>query len=419
MGKVKVVVRIKPGSNRAVQRVSNTALTVEDPSIYSSPLVSEFSCHAVVENEPLEAALRASTFQGETLVIGYGHSGSGKTFTIFGPGGVLESIPFDSEFLDVSFLEVYNERVYDLLGGQGPLPVLEDIFHHTVVKDLATIRVESVGELDAVVSVGLNRRAEAENAVHLHSSRSHAILQLKKPSGESVWLCDLAGSERTRKMGNHGAKNESREINSIHKSLHALRRCIMALRRNEHVPARSSVLTRLLFSAHNIDQCILIACVSPERESVSETLSTLDFAASGLAVQQWMVPGPPVRASGNEAEQLRTALEQVRRELQKEKARRIALEHEITRNSTPSFWATAARTSNPTPENVEDPDLPEQVSESPPLFQDHSLKWSPISTAKENSRADAAPSSIEESVFSQTWRHNQYDAILKRCWASS
>lgn len=388
-----------------MRKIASNALSVEDWSIYaSSPVVSDFVCDSVVDSHDQLAPSIADSLSGECLVIGYGHSGSGKTFSIFGPGGVLECVPLNEDFLDVSFLEVYNERVYDLLAIEGdnkPLAVLEDMDRQLVVRDLTTIRVETAEELDAVVSVGVSHRAVAENAVHLESSRSHAILQLRKPDGRSVWLCDLAGSERARKTAK---KTGNREINSIHRSLHALRRCIMALRRNEHIPARSSVLTRLLFSSHQIDQCVLIACVSPDKDAVGETLSTLDFAACGLAVQAWGSTGKG--ACESETELLRSALQQVTLELEREKARRIALEHEITRHSTPSFWAP--KTANPTPENESDD------ADLPPLFQDHSLKWSPISSPRDLSRAD-----VEDSVLSQTWRHNQYDAILKRCWAST
>jgi hypothetical protein len=435
MGKVSVVVRIRPpnswsSAKGAVQKTSPSSLTVEDTSVYSSPILNDFECDAVLENEELAAIfsekyLRAG--RGDLLVIGYGHSGSGKTYSIFGPGGVVESVSSEFfrkrpsvAFLDVSFLEVYNEKVYDLLTEPVPLQVLEDSQKRVFVKNLTKIRVEDYHQLDTLISVGMAQRAMSENAVHLHSSRSHAILQLTRPSGETIWLCDLAGSERVRRLSSMSVRNENREITSIHKSLHALRRCIMALRGNFHVPARSSVLTRLLFTARHIDRCVVVACIAPDDECVQETLSTLDFAASGLAAHDW-TPAPQAR-SLSEADKLRSALMRVTRELECEKARRIALEQEITRNSTPSFWGQVA----PETPLKEDEDCPPVLldvsdSKSPPIFQDknHGL-LSVHSSPERNQKSNITASpNLEDSVLSQTWRHNQYDAILNRIWTSN
>ena len=444
MGKVKIYVRMRPGEGEsAVFQKSNSSIIVEDRSLYAgAPIVTEFECDGVVpESESLAKAVQPhlGPGRGDVLIIGYGHSGSGKTFSVFGPDGVLEAaseVFFNNRphvaFLDVSFLEVYNDKVYDLLAEDiVSLQVLEDADRRIRVKNISRVRVENQQQLHAVVGVGMQQRVVAGNAIHSHSSRSHAILQLTRPSGESVWLCDLAGSERIKTIASRHRDTENRELNSIHKSLHALRRCIMALRGQGYVPARSSVLTRLLFSSSHIAQCVLIACVSPDQTCVQETLSTLDFAASGLGVKAWgSVPKPAqsvARSTEWETQMLRDALQKVSQELEKEKARRIELENEIIRNSiASSFVDNGSRIESQSRLAALSREI---ADDSPPLLIDSSnqshdfpetaAKPSPLPSPSLIESPSKPDSSIDESVLSQTWRHNQYDAILKKCWIST
>jgi hypothetical protein len=443
MGKVKVYVRMRPSEEKsAVFQKSNTSITVEDRSLYAgAPIVTDFECDGVIpESDSVAKAVQThlAPGRGDVLLIGYGHSGSGKTFSVFGPEGVLEAasaVFFNQRphvaFLDVSFLEVYNDKVYDLLVDQiVSLQVLEDADRRIRVKNISRVRVQNEEQLHAVVGVGMQQRVVAGNAIHSNSSRSHAILQLTRPSGESVWLCDLAGSERIKTTALRPKDTENRELNSIHKSLHALRRCIMALRGQGYVPARSSVLTRLLFSSSHIAQCVLIACVSPDQGCVQETLSTLDFAASGLGVKAWgSVPKPPqsvARSIEWETQMLRDALQKVSLELEKEKARRIELENEIIRNSIASSQDTKSRVE---PSSRLAALSREIADDSPPLLIDSSNesnvfpettpKPSPLASPSLIESPSKPESSINESVLSQTWRHNQYDAILKKCWIST
>ncbi len=425
---VGVYVRIRPSKGScSLRQTDPCTIVVEDRLLYSSPILTEFSCDGVsVESNNIPHIVESSlvTGTGDVLVIGYGHSGTGKTYSIFGHQGAVETVADiffmkrpSVAFLDVSFLEVYNEKVYDLLSeDMQALQVLEDTNHRVCVRNISKIRVTSPDELLALVAIGMRQRVSSENHVHMHSSRSHAILQVTRPSGESVWLSDLAGSERIRSVNRN---TDHRELNSIHKSLHALRRCIMALRGGKvHVPARSSVLTRLLFGSGHIAQCVLIACVSPDQACVQETLSTLDFAACGLGLRAWGSGRQSEEPKGDweEAQVLRDALDKVTRELHKEKARRIELEQEIVRQSIAiSFRESRARDDH-FPNTVIDTSVTSSLSEN---ITAASPKRTPLFSPSLIEPAKLNSSGMNESVLSQTWRHNQYDAILKRCWASS
>ena len=419
---VKVLVRLRPcAGDASVRKISPTCLSVEDSSVYASPLTSRFECDAVLSPEDQLSPLIQNWVpsHGNTIVIGYGHTGSGKTFSIFGPGGVLDALSpqllaVSSASIQVSFIEVYNEGAFDLLVPcTKKLALMEDFSGVTIVKNLTLVQVESLDQLYDIVDLGLANRMVSPNAVHAFSSRSHAILQLKTDQ-QCVWLVDLAGSERTNPNNTTiSSKISSREINNIHKSLHALKRCITALSSsNQHLPARSSVLTRLVFS-ENVERCVLVACISPDRHLVQETLSTLNFA--GLCASSW---NSKVH-SKSETELLRYALAKLRQELIAEKTRRMQLEREVgllsSRSSTPSsnnpLVGTIARLALPM-KAVPSPD--ESVVLQVP---NDSIKCSPVE--KRSPHADLfsiLERNPEDSVLSQTWRHNQYDALLQKCW---
>ena len=446
---ISVLVRIRPSGNdgTAVEKVSGTRIKVDDVSVYSSPIVSEFEFHSIIGPDEPVSVFPETQEKGDVLIIGYGHSGSGKTYTIFGPGGVLDGlidqVNFSNETTSVCFLEVYNEKVFDLLSNtvEKPLPVFEDVRKGLVVKSLTTVDVKSPEELYAVVDVGLRNRIVSGNAVHSHSSRSHGILRVINGS-RSYWLADLAGSERIRQPKPTAAPRLSHiEINSIHKSLHALRRCIMGLSKKGFVPVRSSALTRILFSS-DISRCVVIACISPDKDCVSETLSTLDFANSGLNAKRWIKNSKPQRTL-SEIQLLRYALHKLRQELAIEKARRRRLEAEISRTMTPIIHhsgfaeggtaGTIRRLNNSKLTNQSNSsDFAEEDKTPPALMTIQDVEtidrptWAQESVKLGSFEPDKfsfvleQPSIIEgscdDTVLSQAWRHNQYDAILQRSW---
>ena len=207
-----------------------------------------------------------------------GQTGTGKTHTMEGNINVPEDagiVPRSAkaiieqleasgaEFtIRVSFLELYNEELQDLLaegsGGNGPLPLCEDTKKGGVVcQNLEEISVLTHSDIFEILQKGIKRRQTAETLMNKNSSRSHSIFTLKimikemNIDGEDVVrhgqlnLVDLAGSEC---VGRSGAKNDrAREAGSINQSLLTLGRVITALvDHHGHIPYRDSKLTRLL-----------------------------------------------------------------------------------------------------------------------------------------------------------------------------
>ncbi|KAF4519419.1 hypothetical protein B566_EDAN008646 [Ephemera danica] len=251
-------------------------------------------------------------------VFAYGQTGTGKTYTMEGERSSADStwekdpqcgiVPrvlshiFDElrmqqlEFtMSVSYLELYNEELIDLLSpidDTTKLRLFEDAAQKgsLVIQGLQEILVLDKKEVYEIMNKGSQKRQTAATLMNAHSSRSHTIFTVTVHIREStddgeellrtgkINLVDLAGSEN---IGRSGAKQQrAREAGNINQSLLTLGRVITALvERTPHVPYRESKLTRLLQdSLGGRTKTSIIATVSPVLANLEETLSTLDYA---------------------------------------------------------------------------------------------------------------------------------------------
>ncbi|XP_050332012.1 kinesin-like protein Nod [Bactrocera neohumeralis] len=186
--------------------------------------------------------------------------------------------------LNASFIEIYNEKVFDLLSDKSMDPISSRGYKCTG----GTRKVlKSLEDCYSVLLQGNKNRHVRPTKMNSQSSRSHAIftIHINTFSGNGVLstrlnLVDLAGSEGVRRTGHQGmAMSEGVNINqgllSIGKVLQA-----KALG-HKVVPYRDSVLTSVLQDSLNDNSYLtLLACISPHRSDLSETLSTLRFAQS-------------------------------------------------------------------------------------------------------------------------------------------
>ncbi|KAJ2897418.1 uncharacterized protein MKZ38_004680 [Zalerion maritima] len=250
-------------------------------------------------------------------VFAYGATGCGKTHTITGtpqqPGIIwmtmqelFEKIHERSEDkvteLTLSYLEIYNENIRDLLvpgGSKANLILREDSQQTVSVAGLTSHRPKDVQEVMDMIVAGNEYRTVSPTAANATSSRSHAVLQInvaQKDRSSSVSephtmatlsIIDLAGSERATATKNDGAR--LKEGANINKSLLALGSCINALcdaKRSKHVPYRDSKLTRLLkFSLGGNCKTVMIVCISPSSGHFDETQNTLRYANRAKNIQ--------------------------------------------------------------------------------------------------------------------------------------
>ncbi|GLU20197.1 hypothetical protein SLE2022_364080 [Rubroshorea leprosula] len=242
-------------------------------------------------------------------VFAYGSTGSGKTYTMVGtrddPGlmvlslhtvfDLIKSDKSSDEFeVTCSYLEVYNEVIYDLLEkSSGPLELREDPEQGLIVAGLRCIKVHSADKILELLNLGNGRRKTESTEANATSSRSHAVLEInvrRKQRNKyrnqvmrgKLALVDLAGSERASETNSGGQK--LRDGANINRSLLALANCINALGKQQkkglaYVPYRNSKLTRILKdSLSGNSQTVMVATVSPANSQYHHTVNTLKYA---------------------------------------------------------------------------------------------------------------------------------------------
>ncbi|XP_066862815.1 kinesin-like protein KIF13A isoform X8 [Kogia breviceps] len=293
-------------------------------------------------------------FQGyNACIFAYGQTGSGKSFSMMGNAEQRGLIPrlccalfqrisleqneSQTFKVEVSYMEIYNEKVRDLLDPKGSRQSLKVREHKVLgpyVDGLSQLAVTSFEDIESLMSEGNKSRTVAATNMNEESSRSHAVFSIiitqtlydlqSGNSGEKVSkvsLVDLAGSERVSKTGAAGER--LKEGSNINKSLTTLGLVISSLAdqaagkgKNKFVPYRDSVLTWLLKdNLGGNSQTSMIATISPAADNYEETLSTLRYAdRAKRIVNHAVVNEDPnakvIRELREEVEKLREQLSQ-------------------------------------------------------------------------------------------------------------
>ncbi|NWV89781.1 KI20A protein, partial [Machaerirhynchus nigripectus] len=215
----------------------------------------------------------------------------------------------------ISFCEIYNEYVYDLLNvlstsktqRRRVLRICEDQGGNCYIKDLKWINVQSTEEACRLLKIGNKNRSFACTRMNEQSSRSHSIfsIRLLKLTDEhqprvlgvsELSFCDLAGSERCNKT--HVFGDRLKEAGNINNSLHILGKCIAALKQNQnpkmkpsYIPFRESKLTRLFqpFFCGKGKACMIVN-INQHTSTYDETLHVMKFSAIARQVVQTILP---------------------------------------------------------------------------------------------------------------------------------
>uniref|UniRef100_A0A8C5I641 plus-end-directed kinesin ATPase n=1 Tax=Gouania willdenowi TaxID=441366 RepID=A0A8C5I641_GOUWI len=340
---VKVAVRVRPFNTREtskdskciIQMQGNTT-TILNPKApkepaktfsfdysywsHTTPEDPSFAAQNQVYNDIGKEMLQHA-FEGYNVCIfAYGQTGAGKSYTMMGKQeegqeGIIpmlcedlfEKISEDSNkdelsySVEVSYMEIYCERVRDLLNpkNKGNLRVREHPLLGPYVEDLSKLAVTSYTDIADLMDAGNKARTVAATNMNETSSRSHAVFTIvftqKKHDNETdlstekvskISLVDLAGSERADSTGAKGTR--LKEGANINKSLTTLGKVISALaevvsskkkKKTDFIPYRDSVLTWLL--RENLggnSRTAMVAALSPADINYDETLSTLRYA---------------------------------------------------------------------------------------------------------------------------------------------
>ncbi|CAJ1975384.1 unnamed protein product [Sphenostylis stenocarpa] len=296
--------------------------------------------HSATQQEVYSATtseLVEAVLQGRNgSVFCYGATGAGKTYTMLGtvenPGVMVLAIKHlfskirmrscdGNHAIHLSYLEVYNETVRDLLSPGKPLVLREDK-QGIVAAGLTQYRAYSTDEVMALLQQGNQNRTTEPTRANETSSRSHAILQVlveyRVRDGAmninkmgKLSLIDLAGSERA--LATDQRTIRSLEGANINRSLLALSSCINALvEGKKHIPYRNSKLTQLLKdSLGGSCNTVMIANISPSNLSFGETQNTLHWAdrAKEIRTKAYNANEDVLRVPETETDQVKLVLE--------------------------------------------------------------------------------------------------------------
>uniref|UniRef100_A0A3Q2FLP7 Kinesin family member 15 n=1 Tax=Cyprinodon variegatus TaxID=28743 RepID=A0A3Q2FLP7_CYPVA len=320
---IKVFVRVRPltqGTGLTTDGDQSLCLNVSSPNtirLLSKPEPRTFTYDHVADMDTSQDAVFNSVAKNivescmngyNGTIFAYGQTGSGKTFTMLGEYSLLllfqyclffpfplkQSGQSKSFLCKCSFIEIYNEQIYDLLdSASASLFLRENIKKGVFVEGAVEKFVNSAAEAYQVLSTGWRNRRVASTSMNRESSRSHAVFTMIVESKESrndvvnirrsqLNLVDLAGSERQKDTHTEGSR--LKEASSINRSLMCLGQVIMALvdvsnGKSRHICYRESKLTFLLKdSLGGNAKTYIIANVHPGSKCFGETLSTLQFA---------------------------------------------------------------------------------------------------------------------------------------------
>ena len=338
-GNVRVVVRIRPLSRKEQERGCTEVIGSMNQDFGASssngePDVLEIRQHdkrwfefdAVIGDQSNQedvynksgahACVSEDLFSGyNATIFCYGQTGAGKTHTMGTfqdeDKGILPRACDDlfqtimekcdgNATVEMSYLEIYNEEIRDLLSQpisprNKELKIRETLNGEVYVSGLTAHPVTSSHDVGSYLECASKRRVTASTAMNAVSSRSHSLCLLKisgvlensQKFTSKLTLVDLAGSERLKKTGAEG----SRALEGIHinKSLMVLGQVVSALaerRRNRKPPYRDSKLTRLLQdSLGGNSRTIMVACVSPADYNVEESANTLRYATAARNIK--------------------------------------------------------------------------------------------------------------------------------------
>lgn len=337
---VKVVIRTRPTSSFAQNQIQidqdENTITVhnaeeEDGDGPSNRKASwKFRYHQVLHNAGQDTVyqsiahdiVQSSVVEGiNGTVLAYGQTGAGKTFTMMGdhkkfeyrgvaPRAVAQVFHTIEERMEisytvqVSYLEIYNDKIYDLLESDSKVNkdyVIVEDSRGTSVRGLTRTTVKCEKDCLDAMFLGQMQRTVASHSLNKHSNRSHCIFtfyvsQKSRVGGSErvvhskLNLVDLAGSERLKKTMNDELNDSTTKKESmyINQSLTFLEQCIVALGAKEqrHIPYRQTKLTNVLKdSLGGNSNTLMFACIWGESKHLEETISTLKLAHRMMRVQ--------------------------------------------------------------------------------------------------------------------------------------
>ncbi|XP_062204426.1 kinesin-like protein KIN-14Q isoform X2 [Phragmites australis] len=381
-GNIRVYCRVRPflpgqiSSSSSVAEMEERTITIMTPTKYGKDGSKYFTFNkifgpAATQDEvfsDMQPLIRSVLDGFNVCIFAYGQTGSGKTYTMTGPKVLTEeslgvnyralndlfnlqaqrkgTINYD---ISVQMIEIYNEQVRDLLqdSGNRRLEIRNTSQKGLAVPDASIVPVTCTSDVVELMNQGQKNRAVSSTAINDRSSRSHSCLTVHVQGRDltsgtilrgCMHLVDLAGSERVDKSEVVG--DRLKEAQYINKSLSALGDVIASLsQKNSHVPYRNSKLTQLL--QDSLAKTLMFVHISPELETVGETISTLKFAERVATVE---LGAAKANKEGSEIRELKEQIAYLKAALAKKEGEP---ENILSTQSSPSIYRI--RKGNATP----------------------------------------------------------------------
>mmetsp|Transcript_1849 Transcript_1849/g.2931 ORF Transcript_1849/g.2931 Transcript_1849/m.2931 type:complete len:1114 (+) Transcript_1849:115-3456(+) len=405
---MRVMVRVRPPSETPSDDDEESPLVIEEGRRVSvnrdskGKASAQFSFSHVLGCESSQEELYAHCRDSANdvmdgincCILAYGQTGSGKTYSMLGSGWEddcgTDNVPGENEgagivprcvndifalinklreassegfdfLINCQFMQIYNERIYDLLQDkrrENPLQLRDSekgCNSSVYVQGLSEYRVHCTEDVFALLAKGVRNRAVRSTDLNAESSRSHTLLQmfvqvhgvdtegmatLKRATFSFV---DLAGSEKWRpalsQQSTGGAADKQlREMTNINTSLHVLGNCVSALIEpgRRHIPYRDSLLTRLLQDSLGGGRTTLIATVRSDASMVDETYSTLQFAARASKIKTVLRPSKRLLSQGQGQGGEGMTLERAKKEIAVLRAQVQTLQQQVIAKPSPT-----------------------------------------------------------------------------------
>eukprot|EP01062_Namystynia_karyoxenos_P011661 TRINITY_DN1418_c0_g3_i1.p1 TRINITY_DN1418_c0_g3~~TRINITY_DN1418_c0_g3_i1.p1 ORF type:complete len:1229 (+),score=508.11 TRINITY_DN1418_c0_g3_i1:96-3782(+) len=315
-----------PGGGRGKMRFSfdHCFWSVQGVEVGDAPFASQEDVYRTLGVPVVDNAMRGFN----AAIIAYGQTGSGKSYSIFGPPESLDPSQGSSELegliprvckelfrrirsppkgttykVTASMIEIYMEKVYDLLNSRNQLTIRGDLHGGFTVPGRSRREVRGYSAVEALLQRGEDQKTTAATALNERSSRAHTLFELEvlavsdaRTTMSKLTLCDLAGSERCKDARTVAGGKEFNQACKINMSLLCLGKCVEAVAQRGARPDqlvtefRNSALTKLLRdSLGGNSKTVILTTLSPSDRDAHTTTQALRFADRAKQIQNHAV----------------------------------------------------------------------------------------------------------------------------------
>ena len=292
---ITICVRKKPGIENDYIQIKNNSLKISKDNVKLDlrpcKLEHSFTFDHIFDNNTnidIFNKLYCKKIPNKSIYIAYGHTGTGKTFTILGSKKekgllhhFLDNIFDEKNNIIITAFELYNKKLFDLLNNKNEIFCRHDRKNQINICNIKEFRLKTFEDITKILEKIKKNRITSKTNANNNSFRSHAIIELKikiKNRYRKITFVDLAGNERGANS-NYVNKYQYRENQEINNSLLSLKECIRSLYlKKKYIPYRSSKLTTILKDSFGKKvKTVFLSTISGDQLCYYGTIDTLKY----------------------------------------------------------------------------------------------------------------------------------------------